>query len=249
MLNQPLFDKLLQLRLPAFRDGLREQQDNSQYTDLPFEERLALLVDRECLRRYDHRIQRLTKAAEFPLQAAIEDLDLSPERGLERRTILELAQGNWIHKHHPLIILGPTGGGKTFLACAFGAAAIRSDFSVRYFRTSRLLYQLAQARQTGSYSNLLRSLARTDLVILDDWMRDTLTVPHAQDLLEILDDRFGHSSTLIASQVPSSEWHLRIPDPTLADAILDRLVHSAYRLNLKGESQRKLRAKRSMPIA
>lgn len=248
MLNQPLFDKLLQLRLPAFRDGLREQQDNPQYADLPFEERLALLVDRECLRRHDNRIQRLTKAAEFPLQATIEDLDLSPARGLERRTILELAQGNWIHQHHHLIILGPTGGGKTFLACAFGNAALRSGFSVRYFRTSRLLYQLAQARQTGSYSNLLRSLARADLVILDDWMRDALTVPNAQDLLEILDDRIGHSSTLIASQVPSSEWHLRIPDPTLADAILDRLVHNAYRLNLEGESQRKLRAIRSMPI-
>jgi len=243
MLNQPLFDKLLQLRLPAFRDGLRQQQDNPQYASLSFEERLMLLVEQECLRRHDYRIQRLLKAAEFPpLQATIQNLDLSPARGLERQIILELAQGHWIHNRHHLFVLGPTGCGKTYLACAFGNAAIRSGYSVRYFRTSRLLHRLAQVHQDGSYHTLLRSLAKVDVLILDDWMRDPLTVQNAQDLLEILDDRFGHSSAIIASQVPVTDWHLRIPDPTLADAILDRLIHNAHRLMLQGESQRKLRA-------
>jgi len=242
MLNQPLYDKLLQLRLLAFRDGLRQQQDNPQYAPLSFEERLALLVDQECLRRHDQRIQRLLKAADFPMQATIEDLDLSPARDLERRIILELAQGHWIHNRHHLFVLGPTGSGKTYLACAFGNAAARNGYSVRYFRTSRLLHQLTQARQDGSYHTLLRSLAKLNVLILDDWMRDPLSVQNTQDLLEILDDRFGHSSAIIASQVPITDWHLRIPDPTLADAILDRLVHNAHRLALQGESQRKLRA-------
>ena len=242
MLNQPLYDKLLQLRLLAFRDGLRQQQDNPQYAPLSFEERLALLVDQECLRRHDQRIQRLLKAADFPMQATIEDLDLSPARDLERRIILELAQGHWIHNRHHLFVLGPTGSGKTYLACAFGNTSARNGYSVRFFRTSRLLHQLTQARQDGSYHALLRSLAKLNVLILDDWMRDPLSVQNSQDLLEILDDRFGHSSAIIASQVPVTDWHLRIPDPTLADAILDRLVHNAHRLALQGESQRKLRA-------
>jgi DNA replication protein DnaC len=242
MLNQPLYDKLLQLRLPAFREGLRQQHDNPQYAQLSFEERLALLVDQECLRRHNYRIQRLLKAADLPLPATLEDLDCSPTRGLERRLILELAQVHWLRNHHHLLVLGPTGCGKTYLACAFGNVAARNGYAVRYFRTSRLLHHLTQARQEGAYQSALRSLAKLNLLILDDWMRDPLTLQNAQDLLEVLDDRFGHSSVIIASQVPVTDWHLRIPDPTLADAILDRLVHNAHRLALEGESQRKLRA-------
>jgi len=247
MTSQVLYDKLLELRLPAFREALREQQDNPQYTDLSFEERLSLLVDHECTRRRENRVRRCIHAAGFPMQAGLEDLDLSPARGLDRRTVLELGQCNWISSHYNLIVLGPTGGGKTFLACAFGTAAARTGFTVRYLRTSRLLHSLSLSHQDDSFANLLRSLARTSLLILDDWMRDTLTLQNAQDLLEVLDDRFGHSSTLIASQVPVADWHLRIPDPTLADATLDRIVHNAQRLQLQGESQRKLRANRSMP--
>ena len=247
MSTQPLFDQLLQLRLPAFREGLREQQASPRYAELSFEERLSLLVDRECTRRRDNRVRRYLQAASFPLQASLEDLDLSPSRGLDRRLVLELGQCNWIASHHNLTILGPTGSGKTFLACAFGTAACRAGYAVRYARTARLLHAVDQARHDGSYVGLLRSLARTDLLILDDWMRDVLTVPGARDLLEILDDRFGAASTLLSSQVPVADWHARIPDPTLADAILDRLVHNAHRLQLEGESQRKLRAIRSMP--
>jgi DNA replication protein DnaC len=247
MNNQPLFDRLLQLRLPTFREGLRQQQASPRYAELSFEERLSLLVDQECTRRHDNRALRSIHAAGFPLQATLEDLDLSPSRGLDRHLMLELGQCNWIGSHHNLIILGPTGGGKTFLACAFGTAACRYGFSVRYARTARLLHTLHQSRPDDTYPALLRSLARTDLLILDDWMRDALTLPDTRDLLEILDDRSGPRSTILATQVPVAEWHARIPDPTLADAILDRLVHNAHRLQLEGESQRKLRAIRTMP--
>lgn len=242
-----LLDKLLHLRLPAFREGLREQQANPKYAELSFEERLALLVDQECTRRHDNRIRSAWRAASFPLQATLEDLDLEPARGLDRRQMLELAQCAWIGNHLNILVLGPTGGGKSFVACSLGTAAIRQGYSVRYFRTSRLLHALGQARQEATYPTLLRSLARTDLLILDDWLRDALTPANAQDLLEILDDRYGQAATIVASQMPVTDWFAQIPNPTLADAILDRLVHNAYRLQLVGESQRKLRAIRSMP--
>lgn len=249
MTDSALFDKLLQLRIPAFRAGLQEQQSNPHYTELSFEERLTLLVDLECTRRSDNRLHRHLKQAEFPIQAAIEELDFTPGRGLDRRQILELAQGNWIYNHLNLLILGPTGCGKSYLASAFGSTACRRGFNVRYLRTSRLLHELTKSRLDGSYATLLRSLARIDVLIFDDWMRDPISIASAQDLLEVFDDRFNRSSTIIASQIPVAEWHARFPDPTLADAILDRLVHNSYRLSLQGESQRKLRAIRTMPIS
>ena len=247
MTLQTLYGQLRELHLSAFSAALRDQQANPKYNDLVFEDRLSLLVDAECTQRRENRIRRNIHNASFPMQATLEDLDLSPSRGLDRRFILELGQCSWIASHQNMLIFGPTGCGKSYLASAFGVAASRNRFSVRYQRTSRLLHTLTLARQDGSLSNLLRSLAKTDLLILDDWMRDTITIQNAQDILEVMDDRFGHASTLIASQVPISDWHLRIPDPTLADAILDRIVHNAHRIQLEGESQRKLRAQRSMP--
>lgn len=242
MTDTVLFDKLLKLRLPAFREGLREQQNDPKYLELTFEERLALLVDQECTRRYDNRIRHVLHKAAFPIQAAPEDLDLTSERGLDRKQILELYQGNWVASHLNILVLGPTGSGKTFTACSLGTAAVRLGYSVRYFHTARLLHSLEQTRQEVSYTHLLRSLAHTDLLILDDWMRDPLTQTNAQDVLEVLDDRFGHASTIVIAQMPVAEWFSQIPNPTLADSILDRLVHTAYRLQLLGESQRKLRS-------
>jgi len=247
MISQTLLEKLLVLRLTAFREGLREQISNPQYAQLSFEERLLLLVDLEFTRRSDSRMKRRMKQAEFPLQATIEDLDFSPERSLERRLVLELAQCNWVDKALNILILGATGTGKSFLACSFGVASCRLGYSVRYVRTSRFLHILSRSRQDGSYLNFLRSLNKTEVLILDDWMRDPIQLSAAQDLLEVFDDRFGKKATIIASQVPVADWHARFPDPTLADAILDRSIHNAYRLSLTGESQRKLRGFHTMP--
>ena len=167
---------------------------------------------------------------------------ISPARGLQRSFILELAQGEWIHRHLNILVLGPTGAGKSYLACALGQAACRQGFSVRYQRTSRLLHEIMLSHADGSFPKLLSALARVPLLILDDWLRDPLRASQARDLLEIVDDRYGRASTLVATQVPVEDWHARFPDPTLGDAILDRLVHNPYRLELKGASMRKARS-------
>jgi DNA replication protein DnaC len=247
MLTQPLLDKLTQLRLPAFRAALEEQLHNPQYSDLPFQDRLGLLVDRECIRRDNNRLQRRLRTARLPLPATVEDLDLSPSRGIDRRLVLHLAQGEWINQHLNILVLGPTGVGKSFLACALAHSACRHNFTVRYQRTSRLLQLITLAHADGSYATLLNTFARTQLLVLDDWLRDPLTRSQSQDLLEILDDRYDRSSTMVVTQVPVAEWHARFPDPTIGDAILDRLVHNAYRLCLKGESRRKINSPLPMP--
>jgi DNA replication protein DnaC len=246
MISQALMDKLLQLRLPAFREGLREQISNPQYAELSFEERLMILADLECTRRLDNRTKRRFKSAEFSMTAMIEDLDFSPDRGMDRRLILELAQCNWVEKHLNVIVEGATGTGKSFFASALGTAACRLGYSVRYLHTARFLLTLDHARRDGSYLEILRAFSRIDVLILDDWMRDPIQISAAQDILELFDDRFGRSATIIASQVPVSDWHARFLDPTLADAILDRSVHNAYQLSLKGESQRKIRGFRTI---
>ena len=240
MLTQPLLDKLSKLKLSGFRLALEEQMQNPQYAELSFEERLGLLVDIETTRRANNRLRRHLKSARFPLQATIEDLDLSARRGLKRAQVLELAQGAWIRRHLNLLVIGPTGAGKTYLSCALGRAACEAEFTVRYLRTSRLLHTLDLVHADGSYPQLLRSLARTNLLIFDDWLRDPLSRSQAKDLLEILDDRYARSATLVSTQVPVSDWHDRIPDPTIADSVLDRLIHNAYRLELKGDSMRKI---------
>jgi DNA replication protein DnaC len=247
MLTQPLLDKLTRLRLPAFRVALEEQLHNPQYTELSFEDRLGLLIDCECTHRDNNRLHRRLKAAQLPLPATLEDLDLSASRGLDRRLVFYLAQGEWISQHLNLLVLGPTGVGKTYLACALAHAACRHNFAVRYHRTSRLLQHISLAHADGSYPKLLHAFARIQLLVLDDWLRDPLTRSQSQDLLEILDDRYGRSATMVVTQVPVAEWHSRFPDPTLGDAILDRLVHNAYRFELVGESRRKADSPLPMP--
>jgi DNA replication protein DnaC len=240
MLTQPLLDKLSKLHLSGFRAALEEQLHNPQYAELSFEERLGLLVDVETTRRANNSLRRRIQAARFPIVATIEDLDLSAKRGLNRGQVLQLAQSEWVSRHLNLLVLGATGAGKTYLACALGRAACQASCKVRYERTSRLLQSLELAHADGSYPQLLRTLARTHLLVFDDWLRDPLSRSQARDLLEILDDRYGRSATMVVTQVPVTEWHIRIPDPTLSDAILDRLIHNAYRLELQGESMRKV---------
>lgn len=239
MLTQPLLDKLSALGLRGFRAALEEQLQSPHYAELAFEERLGLLVDIECTRRADNRLRRRLRSAHFPLPATIEDLDLAAKRGLKRAQVLELAQSEWVGRHLNVLVLGATGTGKTYFTCALGNAACRAGFSVRYERTSRLLQSVELAHADGSYAKLLRALARTRLLILDDWLRDPLSRSQARDLLEVLDDRYGRAATIVATQVPVADWHSRIPDPTIADAVLDRLIHNAYRLELQGESMRK----------
>ena len=241
MLTQPLLDKLTQLGLSGFRTALQEQLQSPHYADLLFEERLGLLVDIEVTRRANNRLKRRLQAAKFPQPATMEDLDLSAKRGLNRAQVLQLAQGEWVSRHLNMLVLGATGAGKTFLACSLGRAACEAEFNVSYQRTSRLLQSLELARADGSFPQLLSKLARTHLLIFDDWLRDPLSRSQARDLLEILDDRYGRQATMVVSQIPVAAWHSRIPDPTLSDAILDRLIHNAYRLELQeGESMRKV---------
>jgi len=231
----------------AFRTGLQEQLETPRYAELSFEERLGLLVDRECTRRDQNRLQRRVKAAQFPLSSATESLDFAPQRGLDRTQVMELAHGAWLRQHLNLLVLGATGTGKTFLATALAHAACRQDFTVRYHRTSRFLHALKLTYADGSYPQYLKTLARVQLLVLDDWLRDPLTLTQAQDLLEVLDDRYGRAATLVTTQVPVAAWHEHFPDPTLGDPILDRLIHNAYRLHLKGESMRKTHSPIPMP--
>lgn len=240
MLTQPLLDKLSQLNLSGFRQALQEQLHQPQYAELSFEQRLGLLLDIEVTRRENNRLQRRIRQANFPRQATMEDLDLSTGRGLKRAEVLHLAHGEWVARHLNLLLLGPTGAGKTYLASALGRAACQANYTVLYARTSRLLPDLELAQADGSYPQLLAKLARTQLLIFDDWLRDPLSLSQSRHLLEILDDRYGRSATMVVTQVPVADWHLRFPDPTLADAISDRLIHNAYRLDLKGDSMRKI---------
>ncbi len=197
------------------------------------------MAEQEESERNNKRLARLLRAARFKLAARVEDIDYEHPRGLKKAQLATLASGDWLNKYRNLLITGPCGSGKSYLACALGHNACLQGYSVRYYRTSRLLEELTLCHGDGSYSKELRKLAKTDLLILDDWGLEPLTQQQRNDLLEIMDDRHEHSSTLVTSQLPTQQWHGSIGDETLADAILDRLMHNAHRLTLKGESMRK----------
>ena len=244
--RQVLLDQLALLRTTAFRQGLEAQFASPEYDALSFEERLTLLVEQEVVQRDNNRVQRRILQARFQQTALVQDIDFSTQRGLQRSQVLQLAQTTWIIKALNLIVLGPTGAGKTFIASALGRAACEQNLIVRYYRLPILFQEIKIAQLEGEYFRLIKLLNKTDLLILDDWLRDPPTLSEAQSLLDILDDRYSRSSTLLATQFPIDIWHSRIPDPTLADAILDRLVHNAHRIELQGDSQRKLRAVQGM---
>ena len=239
MLIQPTLDKLREMRLYGMLTALEEQAENTEYNQLSFDERLGFLVDREWTYRQEKRLATRIRQARFRERALMESLDLSEKRGLDRRQVLYLAQPEWINNHLNVIIVGATGTGKTYLACALGDAACRNGFNTHYFQTVKLLRELKAAHIDGSYEKMLSKLAKTRLLILDDWLLDSLDLTQTRDLLELIDDRFNRGSTIFATQLPVSEWHSRFEDPTLADAMMDRIVHNAYRLIMKGESQRK----------
>jgi DNA replication protein DnaC len=247
MLLQPTLDKLSDLHLPGLRHALSEQMANPQYAELSFEERVSLLVDQEWVRRQDVRLKRRLAQAQFREQATIEDLDFAAERGLNRTHVLQLATGDWIVQRLNLVVCGATGVGKTFVACALGRAICKAGFSVRYERLGTLLLRIRQAHGQETWPDLLRALDRVDLLVVDDWLRDPVNMSQARDLAEILDDRYRRASTLLATQVPVAEWHGRLGGQDAADGILDRFIHNAYRLDLKGDSQRKLRSPLPIP--
>jgi DNA replication protein DnaC len=241
MLNHPTLDKLRELKLIGMKDALEEQQQMHDIEALDFEERLGLMVDREITVRAERRLKTRLRNARLREQAAIEDLDYRHPRGLDKALMQSLIGGQWLKKHLNLLITGPTGVGKTWIACALAHKACRDGFIAQYRRVSRLFDELSYAHADGRYPLLMKKLARTDLLVLDDWGLTKLLAAQRRDLLEVLDDRHNRKSTLVTSQLPVDHWHKIIGDPTLADAILDRLVHNAYRINLKGESMRKNR--------
>jgi len=214
----------------------------AEVDSLSFEERLALLVDREATERTSRRLKTRLGKARLRHNAAVEDIDFRHPRGLDKAQALSLASCDWIRRHYNLLITGPTGVGKTFLACAFGHKACQEGFTVLYVRLPRLFQELSLARGDGRYGKLLRSYARTDLLLLDDWGLFPFGDDERRDLLEILEERHERRSTVVTSQFPVKQWHDVLGDPTLADAILDRLVHNAYRIALKGDSLRRRQA-------
>lgn len=240
LINQTL-DKLDALGLFGMALGLREQLESSQYTSLSFDERLGLLVDREVDTRDSRRLALRLKAAKLRQEATVEDIDFRTPRGLDRSIIMNLAQAGWVSAKHNLLICGPTGAGKSFVATALAHAAIRRGHTALYVRTPRLLADLALSRGDGRYVRRLAQLARLSLLVIDDFLLTSPNIVEAKDLLEVIDDRSQVRSTLVVSQLPVENWHpaLAAGDPTLADAILDRLIHNAHRLALKGNSMRR----------
>ena len=242
MLHEQTFEKLYALQLTGMAEALKDQMGRADLDGLAFEERFSMLVDAQHLFRENKRMKRLLENAKLKLAASMEDIDYRSPRGLDKSVMLSLASCDWVRKHRNVIIVGPTGSGKTYLSCALAHRACREGMTAFYLRTPKLYYTLAMARADGSYARVLSKLARTSVLILDDLGLAALTDSERGDLLEVIEDRHGAASTIITSQLPVEHWHEVKGDPTIADALLDRLVHNAHKINLKGESMRKRKA-------
>ena len=239
MLNEQTFDKLYTLKLLGMAEGFKEKLGQPSFQDLSFDERFGILVDRQWIWKENHRLKRLLKDAKLKLAASVEDIDYQTPRGIEKSVVMNLISCNWIRRHQNLLLCGPTGVGKTFLACALAQKACREGLRTLYLRFPQFFYQIALARADGSYGSLMKRLAKAHLLVLDDLGLAPLTDPERRELLEVIEERSGNASTLITSQLPVENWHDHIGDPTIADAILDRLIHNAHRIQLKGGSMRK----------
>lgn len=249
MLTNPTMNKLVALSLTGMAAALQEQLGRADYAALAFEDRLGLLVDRETLDRENRRLERNLRAAKLRSNAAVEDLDLHHPRGLDRSVMLSLADAQWVRAHQNVLIVGATGTGKTFIACALAHAALRRGHTALYLRAPRMLSELAIARADGRLPKVLAAWARVDVLVCDDLALQPLSAPQGSDLLEVIEDRAQRRSTIVTSQLPVARWHDSLGDATVADAILDRLVHNAHRLELRGESLRRAQRSGNEPAA
>jgi len=238
MMNQATLDKMQAMKMAAMAEAFGNQLGSSQYAELIFEERVGLLVDAEWTAREQRKLSRRLRAAKLRHAASLENVDFKTPRRLHRQVVLSLGTCAWIGERQNLILTGPTGIGKSFLSCAFVEAACRKGFSATYVRMPRLLHDLAVSRGDGTYTRHLTRLAKLDLLAIDDWLLAPLKDAERRDLLEVIEDRSERASTLIASQLPVKDWHGVIGDPNQADALCDRLLHQAHRMELKGPSLR-----------
>lgn len=239
MLTNATLDGLHALRLPGMARGLVEQREHPDYNALSFEERLGMLIDRELTERQNRRLERALKAARLRVAATVEGIDFRRPRGLERAQVLSLAESHWVSSHHSLVIVGATGLGKTYLACALAHAAIRRGHSALYLRAPRLHDEIALARADGRLARLLAAWARVDVLVIDDFVLRPLGPDQAADVLEVIEDRVQLRSTIVTSQLPVVMWHEALGEPTVADGILDRLLENVHRIELRGESMRR----------
>lgn len=239
MLTHPTLEKLRSLRLSGMSKALEEQLNNPEAESLGFLERLGLLIDHEETSRADRRLTTRLRQAKLRMNASIEDINYQARRSLDRNVMTSLATLRWIKEHQNIIITGPTGVGKTYIACALAQQACRHEYRAKYQRLPRLLNELEISKGDGSYRKTLAALDRMDVIIIDDWGISNLNDENRRDLLEILDDRYARRSTIITSQLPINKWHAYLDDPTLADAILDRVTHNAHHLTLSGDSLRR----------